>query len=275
MTFKSIMVCVDLDEQSEVRIGAAAELANRFDAALIGVAGWPLRKSGSLAHSDTEYPPTEEYLQVKVAEELERLGEIFRRCSGSAPRSIEWRSSPHFPNEVIAAQARAADLVIIGRDRLRGDAFHTFDPGAVILACGRPVLVLPGGINRLRASRVLIAWKDTREARRAVSDALPLLKNAENVTIAAIGPQDIEAQMREQVDDVANYLQRHGVRIGAKVATSTREADAHVLLRLADERKADLIIAGAYGRSRLSEWIFGGVTRSLLTGSKVPILFAN
>lgn len=81
--------------------------------------------------------------------------------------------------------------------------------------------------------------------------------------------------MREQVDDVANYLQRHGVRIGAKVATSTREADAHVLLRLADERKADLIVAGAYGRSRLSEWIFGGVTRSLLTGSKVPILFAN
>lgn len=275
MTFKSIMVCVDLDEQSEVRIGAAAELANQFDAALIGVAGWPLRKSGSLAHSDTEYPPTEEYLQVKIAEELERLGEIFRRCAGSAPRSIEWRSSPHFPNEVIAAQARAADLVIIGRDRLRGDAFHTFAPGAVILACGRPVLVLPSGINKLRASRVLIAWKDTREARRAVSDALPLLKNAENVTIAAIGPQDIEAQLREQVDDVANYLQRHGVRMGAKVATSTREADAHVLLRLADERKADLIVAGAYGRSRLSEWIFGGVTRSLLTGSKVPILFAN
>ena len=275
MAFASIMVYVDFGERSEERIGVAAALANRFDAVLIGVAGWPLRKSGSLARSDMEFPPAEENLRAKVAEELERLGEIFRRCAGSAPRSIEWLSSPHFPNEVIAAQARAADLVIIGRDPLRGDAFHTFDPGAVILACGRPVLVLPSGINKLQASRVLIAWKDTREARRAVSDALPLLKDAENVTIAAIGPQDIEAQMREQVDDVANYLQRHGVRIGAKVATSTRETDAHVLLRLADERKADLIVAGAYGRSRLSEWIFGGVTRTLLTGSKVPMLFAN
>ncbi len=275
MALKSIMVYVDIDEQSEERIGAATELANRFDAALIGIAGWPLRKSGALARSDVEYPSTEEDLQAKVAEELERLGEMFRRCAQPARRSVEWRSSPHFPNEVIAAQARAADLVIIGRDPLRDDTFHTYDPGAIILACGRPVLVLPSGVNRVHASRVLIAWKDTREARRAVSDALPLLKQAESVIVAAVGPSEIELEMREQVEDVGNYLQRHGVTIGAKVAMPTREADAPVLLRLADERKADLIVAGAYGRSRLSEWIFGGVTRSLLTRSKVPILFAN
>jgi len=275
MAFKSIMVYVDFDEQSEARIGLAADLAKRFDAMLIGIAGWPLRKSGSLTHSDMEYPSTEENLQAKIAEELERLGEMFRRCAGSAPRSIEWRSSPHFPNEVVAAQARAADLVIIGRDPLRGDNFHTFDPGAIILACGRPVLVLPSGISRLNASHIMIAWKDTREARRAVSDALPLLKQADDVTIAAVGPQEIELSMREQVDDVADYLERHGVKIAAKVATSTRDADVHVLLELADEHKADLIVAGAYGRSRLSEWIFGGVTRTLLTASKVPMLFAN
>jgi len=275
MAFKSIMVYVDFDEQSEARIGLAADLAKRFDAMLIGIAGWPLRKSGSLTHSEMEYPSTEENLQAKIAEELERLGEMFRRCAGSAPRSIEWRSSPHFPNEVVAAQARAADLVIIGRDPLRGDNFHTFDPGAIILACGRPVLVLPSGISRLNASHIMIAWKDTREARRAVSDALPLLKQADDVTIAAVGPQEIELSMREQVDDVADYLERHGVKIAAKVATSTRDADVHVLLELADEHKADLIVAGAYGRSRLSEWIFGGVTRTLLTASKVPMLFAN
>jgi len=275
MAFKSIMVYVDFDEQSETRIGVAADLAKRFDAVLIGVAGWPLRKAGSLARSDMEYPSTEENLQAKITEELERLGEMFRRCAGSAPRSIEWRSSRHFPNEVIAAQARAADLVIIGRDPLHDDSFHTFDPGAIILACGRPVLVLPSGISRVNASRVLIAWKDTREARRAVSDALPFLKQADSVTIAAVGPQETELAMREQVDDVANYLQRHGVKIGAKIATSTRDADVHVLLGLAAEHKADLIVAGAYGRSRLSEWIFGGVTRTLLTASKVPMLFAN
>lgn len=275
MVLKSIMVYVDFDEQSQTRIGVAADLAKRFDAVLIGIAGWPLRKSGSLAHSDMEYPSTEESLQAKIVEELERLGEMFRRYAQSAPRSVEWRASPHFPNEFVAAQARAADLVVIGRDPLHDDTFHTFDPAAIILACGRPVLVLPRGINRLTASHILIAWKDTREARRAVADALPLLKEAESVTIAAVGPSDLELQMRDQIEDVANFLQRHGVTIGAKVAASTREADAHVLLGLADQQKADLIVAGAYGRSRLSEWIFGGVTRTLLTTGKVPMLFAN
>jgi nucleotide-binding universal stress UspA family protein len=110
--------------------------------------------------------------------------------------------------------------------------------------------VLPSGIKKLEASRVLIAWKDTREARRAVSDVLPLLKDTESVIVAAVGPKDLELQMREQVGDVATYLERRGVTIGARVATATREAEVHVLLGLADERKVDLIVAGAYGRSR-------------------------
>ncbi len=275
MTFASIMVCVDFDEPSKERIGVAAELATRFNAVLIGVAGWPLRKSDMPVRSEVDFPPAEESLQAKIAEELERLGQMFRRRAGATPRGIEWRSSAHFPNEVIANEARAADLVILGRDPLHDDAYHTFDPGAVILACGRPVLVLPRGINRLQTSRVLIAWKDSREARRAVCDALPFLKGAGNVIIAAIGPQDLEIQSREQIVDLANYLGCHGVVIGAKIATSARDADGQVLLRIADEQRVDLIVAGAYGRTRLSEWIFGGVTRDLLIGSKVPCLFSN
>jgi nucleotide-binding universal stress UspA family protein len=275
MTFASIMVYVDFDESSEQRIGAAAELATRFNAALIGVAGWPLRKTGVQARSDMEFPPAEESLQAKIAADLKRLGETFRRCAGSIPRGVEWRSSTHFPNAVIAAEARGADIIIIGRDRLHDDPYHTFDPGVVILECGRPVLVLPHGINRLQTSRVLIAWKDTREARRAISDALPLLKEATNVVIAAVASQDFVTQSREQIDDVASYLERHGVVIRAKIATSAPEADGHVLLRVAEKERIDLIVAGAYGRSRLSEWIFGGVTRDLLIGSKVPCLFAN
>jgi nucleotide-binding universal stress UspA family protein len=275
VTFASIMVYVGFDEPSVERVGVAAELATRFNAALIGVAGWPLRETGAQARSDVDFPPVEQSLQAKIAEELERLGEVFRRRAGAIPRGVEWRSSAHFPNAVIATEARAADLVIIGRDPLHGDVYHTFDPGAAILACGRPVLVVPRGIDHLQTSRVLIAWKETREARRAVYDALPFLQDAASVAIATIGPQDLEIQLREQIDDLANYLERHEVIIGAKIATSAREADGHVLLRVANEQRTDLIVAGAYGRSRLSERIFGGVTRDLLTGSKVPCLFAN
>lgn len=269
------MVHVDFDEQAEERIGVAAALAARFNAVLIGVAGWPLRKSGVLERSDAEYPPLEQALQAKIAEQLDKLGESFRRSAGANPRGVEWRASHHFPSEVIAAQARAADLIVIGRETLPGDVYHTFDPGAVILASGRPVLVVPRGTGRVAASRVLIAWKDTREARRAVRDALPLLNEAQSVTIAAVGAQELEQAVREQVADVARYLEHHRIAVGQQIVLSTGEADGQVLLRVADEQKADLIVAGAYGRSRLSEWIFGGVTRDLLRTSKVACLFSN
>jgi nucleotide-binding universal stress UspA family protein len=273
--FASIMVHVDFDEQTEARIGVAAGLANRFNALLIGVAGWPLRKSEALEHSGVAFAPSEEALQSRIAEELAQLGEKFRRAAGSNPRGVEWRASHHFPNEVIAVEARAADLVVIGREALPGDVYHTFDPGAVILACGRPVLVVPRGTKSVPASHVLIAWKDTREARRAVHDALPFLKAAQSVTIAAVAPPDLEERVREQAVDVARYLEHHRIAAAPQIVISAGEVDGQAILRAAETRSADLIIAGGYGRSRLSEWIFGGVTRQLLRGSKVACLFSN
>jgi nucleotide-binding universal stress UspA family protein len=275
VTLASIIVHVDFDRQAEERIGVAAGLANRFNALLIGVAGWPLRKSGVFEHSGVEFAPSEEALQAKISEELARLGENFRRSAGANPRGVEWRASHHFPNEVIAAEARAADLVVIGREALPGDVYHTFDPGAVIVACGRPVLVVPRGTKSLQAPHVLIAWKDTREARRALRDALPFLEAAQNVTIATVAAQDFEEGAREQAADVARYLERHRIAAAPQIVISAGEADGHALLRLAEERNADLIVAGGYGRSRLSEWIFGGVTRQLLRASKVACLFSN
>jgi nucleotide-binding universal stress UspA family protein len=275
MSLAAIMVHVDFDEPAEDRIAVAAGLAQRFNALLIGVAGWPLRKWGAPEHSAVEFPPVEEARQEKIAEQLEHLGEKFRRAAGANPRGVEWRSSTHFPSEAIAREARAADLVVIGCEALPGDVYHTFDPGAVILAAGRPVLVAPRGIRRLQAARVLIAWKETREARRAVGDALPFLKEAQSVAIAALCPQGVEADARAQIADVAAHLARHQVAVSQQIVTAATEAEGDILLRLAEEQDADLIVAGAYGRSRLSEWIFGGVTRQLLVASEVPCLFSN
>ena len=268
MTFASIMVHVDFDEQVEERVDIAAGLASRFNAALIGVAGWPLRQSGVLEPSGVEFPPREEARQCKISQQLDALGQRFRASAGANPRGVEWRASHHFPSEVIAAQARAADLIVIGREPLPGDVYHTFDPGAVILACGRPVLVVPRGTRRLQAERILIAWKDTREARRAVHDALPFLKKAQAVAVVAVGPPDLAQGAREDVADLARYLERYQIAVEQSAVTSSHEPDGDVLLRLAEEQRADLIVAGAYGRSRLSEWIFGGVTRELLRKSK-------
>ena len=280
----AIMVHVDFDEGAEHRISVAASLADRFNSALIGIAGWPPRKNlvvlgrsrttGAVVDAVLEFEAGEEGRQ-KISAQLERLGEKFRRIAKVNGRSTEWRSFVNFPSEVIAREARAADLVIIGRDPLPGDDVHTFDPGTVILAAGRPVLVVPSGIRHLEAERILIAWKDTREARRTVSDALPFLKKAQSVNIVEVSEQGMEDPARERIADVAKYLARHHVAIGTQIATAGNRAEGPLLLRLAKEQKADLIIAGAYGRTRLGEWIFGGVTRELLAASEVCCLFSH
>ena len=275
MTIASIMVHVDVDAASEERVAAAADLATRFDALLIGVAGWPLRQSGGLEQSATEYPPQEQALQARVIEQLDLLGEKFRRLAGANPRGVEWRASYHVPSEFIAAQARSADLVVVGGEPLPGDVYHTFDPGSVILACGRPVLVVPRSFRRVHASRVLIAWKDTREARRAVRDSLPFLKEAESVVIATVDAPDVLDRAREQIGDVARYLEHHRIAGVRQIAAPANDAESRVLLRIAEQEKVDFIVAGAYGRSRISEWIFGGVTRQLLAESKRPCFFSN
>lgn len=272
MTFSAIMVGVDFDAGAQERVRVAASLAARFDAHLIGVAGWTLR-SGALA----EVPEAEESIgalqrEQRVAKELERLGDRFREWAGSNRNRLEWRWSETFPREFIPASARAADIVVIGRELLAGDAARTYDPGTIILTCGRPVLVVPRGIDRLALSRVLIAWKDTREARRAVRDALPLLKAAESVCIAAVNQHNVDAQ----IADVMRYLGRHNVQVDSQIATVGKESDGVLLLELATEQQADLIVAGAYGRTRLSEWIFGGTTRHLLVSDvAIPCMFSN
>jgi len=267
MTLAAIMVTVDFDPASKARISLAADLARRFGSLLIGVAGWPLIKRPVETLSDNE-------LAERTSSKLRGLGERFRKIAEEVAVRIEWRSSMDFPREVIPKEARAADLLVIGQSMLPGDVVHSYDPGTIILAAGRPVLVVPSGIDRLEFSRVLVAWKDTREARRAIHDALPFLKLADEVIIAVAktpGAEDADAQ----IADVAKYLERHDVHVAEQISTVADEDEEDVLLDLARQHRVNLIVAGAYGRTRLSEWIFGGVTRYLLLNSPVPCLLSN
>jgi nucleotide-binding universal stress UspA family protein len=267
MTLAAIMVTVDSEPASKARISLAADLATRFGSLLIGIAGWPLLKRPGEKESERD-------LAERAAKELRSLEEMFRKIAGGVAVRVEWRSSMDFPREVIPKEGRAADLLVIGQSMLTGDVVHSYDPGTIILAAGRPVLVVPPEINRLELSRVLVAWKDTREARRAIRDALPFLKLADEVSIAVAktpGAEDADAQ----IADVAKYLDRHDVRVAQQIATAASEDAEVLLLDLATQHRVNLIVAGAYGRTRLSEWIFGGVTRHLLLNSPVPCLLSN
>ena len=269
----TIMVHVDWNAGSDDRIRLAANLADRFGAVLIGVAGWvPGRERTGLSRTELEQP--EKRLKW-IRAELDRLGERFREVAGITALPAEWRGSFNFPREVIAREARAGDLVVIGNRTAPDDVFHTFDPGEVLLAAGRPVLTAPLGHAALSVRRIVIAWKDTREARRAVQSALPFLQSAEHVTLVEVAEDLIEAEAQARLADVEVYLGRHGVKVGVKAVLNPHGAIAHQLTSVAADDGADLIVAGAYGHTRLGEWIFGGATRGLLHTSTLCCLFST
>ena len=268
-----IMVYVDFDPGSDDRIKIAADWAAKFGAVLIGVAGWlPGREIGGWFAAELERP--EDRID-RIMAELEKLAERFRNLAGRAVRTVEWRGSFHFPREVIGREARAADLVVISSHAVAEDVYQAFDPGTVLLSAGRPVLVVPDGVTGNPGRRVVVAWKDTREARHAVKSALPYLKIAKHLALVEIAEEVLEAAAHEQLDDVEKYLLRHGIKVSGKSVLHPTGPISDQLISVAKSEGADLIVAGAYGHTRLGEWVFGGVTRGLLRDSEVCCLFSN
>jgi nucleotide-binding universal stress UspA family protein len=175
----------------------------------------------------------------------------------------------------VARNARAADLVIIGSEARRADVTRHVDAGGLVMRAGRPVLLVPLEVEWLKLKTIVVAWKDTREARRAVSDALPLLHMAREVIIVELleaGADQVAAKTR--VDDVAQWLVRRKIN-ASSIATKTLINMAGQLTLLAQDEGASIIVAGAYGHTRLQEWIFGGVTRDLLTQQKCCALLSH
>jgi len=175
----------------------------------------------------------------------------------------------------IVAHIRAVDLAIIGLgdpDRRDSDP-QGFRPEEVILACGRPVLGVPiANVPAEGGRNVLVAWDGSRGATRAMHDALPLLKGADSVTLVAIDPPALDPV---PVKAAAEHLRWHGIEAIEKTVSSGGLAVGEAVLAECDYLHSDLVAAGAYGHSRLSESILGGVSRTLLRQMMVPVLMSH
>jgi nucleotide-binding universal stress UspA family protein len=256
MSYAAVMVYFDASAQAQARLRLAAGLADRFQAALIGVAGLP------------NLPP----YSANATDALAAIERKFRDAAKPC-KDVEWRGGPVWASILIAQEARAADLVVVGPVPDARDLSNAHHPGAIILAAGRPVLFVPDGVDSLAARRVVVAWKDSRESRRAIRDALPFLREAERITIVEVSEQ--AAPGRTSIDDVADYLKRHKVVVTTKTYLTTKKSVADEILRFTREENADLVVAGGYGRTLLGEWIFGGVTRDLIAHAPVCCLFSH
>jgi nucleotide-binding universal stress UspA family protein len=274
MTYATVMVHVDVDGELGSRVSIAADLAARLKAHLIGIGAWAPMSVFLADEAKVDPAPTEPHLQ-DMKSLLDLKGREFCAAVGKSDSRAEWRSILDFPTDAVAREARAADLIVVGRAGENPDPFRALDPASLVLKVARPVLVVPKPVEALRLRRAAIAWKDVREARRAVRDALPLLQLVESVMIVAVSEAGEGERVARQVEDVAGYLTRHGIKT---VAERVRPPDASVtdaLLRLVHDENIDLLVAGAYGHSRLGEWAFGGVTRGLLTQSPVCCLLSH
>jgi nucleotide-binding universal stress UspA family protein len=183
--------------------------------------------------------------------------------------AVEWRSAEDFPTRFIIQQARAADIIVVGGNGsdVLADPFMQANPSDLLMQTGRPLLVVPDACDWLDLRSVLIAWKDTPECRRALVDALPILREAKNVIVAEIVEDEADRSAAlSGVEDLVAWLLRHGVVASQRVPGECGNAAAQ-LDRIASEVSAGLVVAGAYGHSRFREWVFGGVTKRLVNPS--------
>jgi nucleotide-binding universal stress UspA family protein len=276
MSYKALMVHVDLEDAGNGRVRIAAELAQRLDAALIGLSAWAPNPAITV---DSVVPePAPDLVDLPVMEELLKArGDTFHALVGQAVRQVEWRSALELPTEFVVRQARSADLLIVGGTAhpVLRDPYRSVDPGAVLLRAGRPILVVPPEVASLAAKRIAVAWKDTREARRTIVDALPLLRKAEAVTIVEFCGSGEQASAQQRLKDVVQFLTRHGVNTAAEQVRPIDTTVTHSLLQLARTESIDLVVAGGYGHTRLGEWIFGGVTHDLLVNGSLCCLLSH
>ena len=269
MTYATLMVHVELGESNAGLLRIAGDLALRFKASVIGIATCqPIQ----LALSDGYV--TGEVIQqdlTEIEKEMQKAEAEFRAALDPCGIELEWRSAVVFTPlcDYIAREARSADLVLtkVEHNASVFDSSHHLSMGDLVMQAGRPILIVPNKADALPLGNVMIGWKETREARRAVHDALPLLRLATEVTVVEIAQELELPQAKAHVKDVVAWLKRHGVA-ATPMAVHAAGDNALQIAMLAQELGTDLFVAGAYGHSRFREWVFGGVTRDLLLSAE-------
>lgn len=274
---RDILVHLDATAPARARLDFAAALAARHGARLTGlmVQDIALPPIATPDGGGTALIPLLDAMRRDAAAEVAVLHPIFDATLQRAAIEGEWHAPEGFAAEQVSHRGRHADLLVLGQDQPEGatpTAAVVIE--AALFGSGRPVLLVPHtGRFALPSRHALIGWNGSREAARAVHDALPLLVTIGRTTILAVdaGATDDEPPGAA----IAAHLARHGIRVECE-ATARDDLDpAALLLNRAAELSADLLVIGGYGHSRLREWVLGGVTRTILREMTLPVLMAH
>ena len=279
MQFKTIFVYMSRRHGCEPLLEAACALARRHEAHLIGAAAFsavPPVPPLAIPYSTTVI---EEMLRAAQDAEAE-LRSAFEETTREQPFVAEWVSVRRLNSDLVAAvleHARAADLIVASQRDPEWDLGPVLDfPERLALESGRPLFIVPrSGRPSQDIKKIAIAWNGTRESARAAYDSLPFCIAAENVTILTVTPVASPLAQDTPADALAAALARHDIPTTVTHLQTSNAGVARTLINEATRQEADLIVMGAYGHSRLREFVFGGVTRDMTNDSPLPMLMSH
>jgi nucleotide-binding universal stress UspA family protein len=271
-------VHVDQSPRTQMRLDIAAELARQHGAHLTALqvidVAMPVMALGDGGGGAVIAELMEQMRQSALVAGV-KLKAAFEAALARDGIMGEWRQVEGTTREILALHGRYADLLVLGQDDPESDSAGLLE--AVVFDCGRPVLAIPfaGGFKTI-GKRVLVGWNASREASRALHDALPLIAKAETATVFLANPtRGLDGHGEEPGADIARHMVRHGLKVEVAKVIADDVPDSALLLNHASDMGADLLVMGAYGHSRLREFILGGMTRSLLREMTVPVLLSH
>lgn len=275
MFYRSILVHVPDGPGAAEQVRHAALLAERHrHARLTGLflaTPQPVSMTGP-------YPAGE--LQSRLAAEAGRRAGLVRAVfEQHVGKQADWRPAAGDPVAAACREARRHDLLVLRQPDAGWPepALPADFVESTVLRCGRPALVLPSTGNwPAWPAHALVAWDGSREAVRALADALPLLRESPRVTVLCVDPDRTEwTADAAPGDDAADFLSRHGIHPIIERVSGLGRDTGEVLLSLAADQLADLLVMGLYGHGRLREWLLGGASRTVLKAMRIPVLMSH
>jgi nucleotide-binding universal stress UspA family protein len=278
MSYKTVLVDCDASRSVASRLSAAADIAERFGAHLIGVHAREPFDVVSITGDNIPIAPFVNAYNARCDEMEKAARTAYDKATKRRNLRSEWRVVEDLADGVLTTNARYVDLLVLGQaDPDDPATSHNDLPEVTALASGRPVLVIPKiGIQAPIGKHVMLCWNASRESARSAADALPFLQAAEQVTVLVVDPDvSINGHGQEPGADVATWLARHGVKVTVQREAAIDTKVGEVILSRAADLGVDLIVMGVYGHSRVREMVLGGASRTLLSSMTVPVLMSH